>query len=134
MDQYLASTGLGTGFYWCMAFVHFCFAQAAAARGVQNPFPRTAGVLDAWSRSANMRIPKAAALANPGRIGPGAVFIYDYGNGKGHTGFVLSNTGGALITVEGNTNPDGSRNGIGVFKMNRRNIANPLMKGFILVP
>jgi hypothetical protein len=134
VNQYLASTGTPSGNFWCMAFVHFCFRTAAQAMGVANPFPRTAGVLAAWNAAPSMRITKAAALANLSRVGPGAVFILDYGNGHGHTGIVESNTGGALVTIEGNTNPAGSGNGIGVFRLSRRNVANGLMKGFILVP
>lgn len=134
VEEYLKSTGLPGGHFWCMAFVHWCFQEAAKERGVPNPFPRTAGVLRAWNDSAGMRISKATALANPARVTPGAVFIIDFGTGMGHTGFVRANNGGVLTTVEGNTNPTGSSNGIGVFELKRRNIANGQMKGFILVP
>lgn len=134
VNQYLASTGTAPGNFWCMAFVHFCFMSAAQAMGVANPFPRTAGVLAAWNAAPTMRITKSTALANLARVGPGAVFIIDYGNGFGHTGIVESNTAGALVTIEGNTDPAGSGNGIGVFRLNRRNVANGQMKGFILVP
>jgi hypothetical protein len=134
VEEYLASTGLGGGFFWCMAFVHFCFMTAAKQRGVPNPFPRTAGCIDAWNRASAFRITRQAALQSPDRVVPGAVFIFDYGNGAGHTGFVRSSVGGALRTVEGNSNPDGSRNGIGVFEINRRNIANAGLRGFIVIP
>ena len=39
--------------------------------------------------------------------------------------------GGALRTVEGNSNPTGSSNGIGVFELNRRNVMNADLKGFL---
>lgn len=134
VEKYLASAGLPGGYFWCMAFVHWCFMTSAQKLDVSNPFPKTAGVNDAWTKSTTMRVTKAAALANLSLIGPGSVFILDYGTGYGHTGFVVSNTGGSLVTIEGNTNPAGSGNGIGVFELTRRNVANPRMKGFINVP
>jgi hypothetical protein len=134
VEEYLASTGLGGGFFWCMAFVHFCFMKAAQDAGVANPFPRTAGVLDAWNRSSGFRVTKSRAVANPNLIVPGSVFILDHGNGRGHTGIVRAAVGGALRTVEGNTNTDGSSNGIGVFELNTRNVMNARLKGFIIVP
>jgi hypothetical protein len=134
VEKYLKSTGLPGGHFWCMAFVFWCFKTAAGNLGVANPFPKTAGVLDAWNKSQGMRITKAAAVANLSRVGPGAVFIMDFGNGSGHTGFVESNSAGDLTTVEGNTDPGGSNNGIGVFRLNRRKVSTNLMKGFILVP
>jgi hypothetical protein len=134
VEKYLASTDLPGGYFWCMAFVHWCFKAAADQLGVPNSFPKTAGVLDAWNKSSSMRVRKTAALADLSLVGPGSVFILDYGTGYGHTGFVVSNLGGSLVTVEGNTDPAGSGNGIGVFELNKRNVANSLMKGFINVP
>jgi NAD(P)-dependent dehydrogenase (short-subunit alcohol dehydrogenase family) len=37
----------------------------------------------------------------------------------------------ALKTVEGNTNPTGSSNGLGVFELNRRKVMDPTLKGFL---
>ncbi|OYY90695.1 MAG: hypothetical protein B7Y45_06935 [Sphingomonas sp. 28-66-16] len=135
VDKYLASVGLSPGLFWCMAFVHFCFKQAADTRGIANPFPKTGGVLAAWNKvksASPARIVTAAqALADPARVKPGFVFILDHGGGLGHTGFVKEIQGGALRTVEGNSNPDGSRNGIGVFEINRRKLTEPHLKGFL---
>lgn len=133
VDKYLDSTGLGTGYFWCMAFVHWCFMEAANQLGTANPFPKTAGVLDAWNKSSGKRISKSTALGNLSLVKPGAVFILDYGTGLGHTGFVSENVGGALTTVEGNTNPSGGSNGIGVFQLKKRNVSNSMMKGFIIM-
>jgi hypothetical protein len=38
----------------------------------------------------------------------------------GHTGFVRQSFKRPFRTVEGNTNPTGSNNGLGVFELNRR--------------
>ena len=135
VEEYLASVGLPPGLYWCMSFVHWCFLQAANEAGIDNPFPRTGGCLDAWSRvraaSPNRILTKAQAIANPAAVKPGMVFILDHGGGLGHTGFVQAVTGGALATIEGNSNPDGSSNGIGVFALNRRKVVDRELKGFI---
>ena len=135
VEKYLASVGLGGGFFWCMAFVFWCFREAAAQSGQANPFPKTAGCIDAWNKvkakSPNRIITRAAALANPALVKPGQVFILDHGAGAGHTGFVRQSFGGPLRTVEGNTNPTGSSNGLGVFELNRRKIPEPSLKGFI---
>ncbi|MBY0519468.1 MAG: CHAP domain-containing protein [Sphingomonas sp.] len=135
VDRYLASVGLDPGLFWCMAFVHFCFQTAAADRGIPSPFPKTGGCLDAWNRvkrnAPGRIVTKAEGIADPARIKPGLVFILDHGGGLGHTGFVRSIIGGALHTVEGNSNPDGSRNGIGVFDIKRRKITDAELKGFL---
>jgi hypothetical protein len=54
----------------------------------------------------------------------------DYGAGVGHTGFVAEVHAGKLITIEGNTNDGGSREGIGVFERHGRKI-NSINRGFL---
>lgn len=83
-----------------MAFVYWCFKKTADDQGVNNPFPRTGGVLDAWNRAGAFRITKRRAIERPSLVVPGSVFILDYGNNHGHTGFVKASVGGALRTVE----------------------------------
>ena len=58
------------------------------------------------------------------------IFVLDTGGGAGHTGLVESIEGGRLITLEGNTNDGGSREGVGVFRRNGRKIVN-INRGFI---
>lgn len=135
IDVYNVAADAPLGSFWCMSFVHFCFDQAARNIGLANPFPHTAGCLQAWQLASRARktISKAEALADLSKIKPGVVFILDHGGGLGHTGFVKSCIGGTLRTVEGNSNPNGSSNGIGVFELSRRNVANKELKGFISV-
>lgn len=137
VDKYQIASGLGlpqgngAGYFWCMSFVYWCFKQANTA----TAFPKTAGCLDAWNKVKKVHpqriVSRAQALSNPALVKPGMVFILDYGGGAGHTGFVRQSVGGALKTVEGNTNPTGSRNGLGVFELNRRKVIDPSLKGFI---
>ncbi|MNL84947.1 hypothetical protein D3C87_2130830 [compost metagenome] len=49
----------------------------------------------------------------------------------GHTGIVEKVENGFVQTIEGNSNSDGSRNGIGVFRLRFRKI-NSIEKGFII--
>ncbi|MEA3051190.1 MAG: hypothetical protein QOG72_93 [Sphingomonadales bacterium] len=135
VNKYLASTGTPPGNFWCMAFIFFCFREAALASGATNPFPKTAGCLDAWNkvRASNPAklVKRSDALDDPSLVRPGQVFILDHGQGRGHTGFVRQSFGGPFRTVEGNTNPTGSSNGLGVFELNRRKISDPTLRGFI---
>jgi hypothetical protein len=134
VNEFLASVGLGGGQFWCMAFVHWCFMKAAEQKGVRNPFPRTAGCADAWNKTRSIRTPKNDAIRDPSLVVPGSIFILDFGGGHGHTGFIETSIAGALKTVEGNTNTDGSSNGIGVFELSRRNVMDRSLKGFITIP
>jgi len=54
----------------------------------------------------------------------------DFGGGVGHIGFVADFVNGHLVTVEGNTGPDGSREGIGVFRWTQRRLSN-INLGFV---
>jgi putative peptidoglycan binding protein/CHAP domain-containing protein len=137
IDQYLRAVGLnpvGNSFAWCVAFTHFCYLKAAESLGRENPHIKTAGVLDHWKRAGRkpgvVRIAKVQAVADPGLVKPGSLFIIDVGGGFGHSGMVIKTANGRLVTIEGNTNDDGSRNGIGVFRREARKI-NEINTGFI---
>jgi peptidoglycan hydrolase-like protein with peptidoglycan-binding domain len=137
VDGYLTAVGLDPAagsFAWCVAFTHFCYRKAAAQVGIPNPHVKTAGVLDHWNRAAEkarvVRVTSGQAADNPSLVKPGSLFIIDLGKGLGHSGMVVEVANGRLVTVEGNTNDNGSRNGIGVFKRDARKIAN-INTGFI---
>ena len=112
VDKYLKSVGFAPGASWCGAFVGYNLTK----QGVKNPN-------SAWS----------PAYANPkyviwtgkkGGIMPlsGDVATFYYPNLKrvGHVGFfVKKDFDGYFITIEGNTNGAGSREGDGVFKKKR---------------
>lgn len=91
---------------------------------------KTAGVLNHWNNTSGKKITTAQASANPALVKPGQIFILSSGGGFGHTGLVESVNGGFLVTIEGNTNEGGSREGIGVFRRNRRKIKD-INRGFI---
>jgi hypothetical protein len=129
VDQYLRYVGLNpaTGSYpWCAAFASWCFGQASASLGIEPAEPKTAGALDFWNQAGRMnlhRVSPPEAVANPNLITPGMVFVLSTGGGHGHVGFVENVQGVVLTTVEGNTNDNGSREGIGVFRHTGRRIS-----------
>jgi hypothetical protein len=136
VDQYLRTVGIdpATGsFPWCAAFIYFCFKQAAAKLGITNPVIQTAGVLDHWKQAGAAGIPRlgtAECIAKPSLVTPGMIFIIINKSGSGHCGLVESITGIFLTTIEGNTNDNGSREGIGVFRRQKRTIAS-ISRGYI---
>jgi hypothetical protein len=112
VKKYLASVNLGEGFAWCAAFVKWCF----------NQIPVDTPNGNAWSPSwfpESKTVYKTARAKNYDPR-PGDVFGIYYNNLKriGHVGFIVSwdNT---VITVEGNTNDEGSREGDGVYRKKR---------------
>ncbi len=72
----------------------------------------------------------AEARRDPARVTPGMVFYIETGGGHGHTCFVADVVDGRLVTIEGNTNDGGSREGIGVFIRSRRRI-DTINLGFV---
>lgn len=117
VEAYLKLLGLPKGYPWCMAFVYWCFSEAAKQLDVLNPVPKTAGVMDCYSKA------KGKYLVT-GEPEPGDQFIMDFGKGNGHTGLVEDNRKPKVYTVEGNTAADPTyagedRDGNGIFERNR---------------
>ncbi len=129
VNEYLASTNCPPGLFWCAAFVYWCFKEAAKNLNMPNPVFNTAGVLNHWNKTKGKKIKAADAVNNPSLIKPGFIFIINHGQGMGHTGIIEKVEGGFIHTIEGNSNPAGSSNGIGVFKLQRK-IAK-INQGFI---
>jgi hypothetical protein len=134
VTEYLRSVGLGEGHAWCAAFLYWCFREV---EGRETRCIRTAGVLDHWARAGRAgirRIGYDQARENPALVKPGLIFIMDTGpaGGAGHTGIVERVEGGTLITIEGNTNAAGSREGTAVLRKSTRRVSrDSINKGFI---
>ncbi len=132
VDVYLRRSGVPLGLAWCCAFTYWCFDEAAKAAGRANPMFRTAGCMAHWNnaqRQGARRIPAAQAVADPALVKPGMVFIMDFGGGLGHTGFVERIDGGYIHTIEGNTDASQTREGGGVYRLQRK--LSSINKGFI---
>lgn len=121
VDEYLKAVGLGPGYSWCMAFVYWCYKQAASQLAVDNPLAKTGGVLDQWNRR-RLHFSQVHPL-------PGDIFIMDFGKGMGHTGLVTKVEGVWIYTIEGNSNDEGSREGYEVCER-RRSIVT-INKGYL---
>lgn len=104
VEDYLKVSGLGKGHPWCAAFLAWCFKQAniKASRSAYSP---------SW-------FPKARLTAKPKR---GDVIGIYFPKLKriAHVGFWHQDDGSFIITVEGNTNDAGSREGNRVAKKRR---------------
>lgn len=114
VEAYLKTVGLGKGHSWCMAFMVWCFQEAAKQLGIKSPLISTGSCMDQWDD-----IQGVVKIVKPqrGDVRPGDIFIIDLGNRKGHTGLIgdYANAAGEVPTVEGNTNDNGSANGDGVY-------------------
>lgn len=136
VDQYLVSVGLDPeddSYPWCAAFVYWTFQQAAAHVGVENPCIQTAGVLDHWNKAGRSGITRLWAddvQEDFSLLKPGLIFVISTGGGKGHMGIVGDFRDDRLVTIEGNTNLPGDREGVGVFRRTSRKLSD-INKGFI---
>lgn len=129
VEAYQASVGINPGDFWCAAFLYWCFQKAAENLDRKNPVLKTGHCMTHWNDTPGKKIAAADAVNKPSLIKPGQIFIINTGGSHGHTGLVEKVDGGFIHTIEGNTNPSGSSNGIGVFT-NVRKIAK-INRGFI---
>jgi hypothetical protein len=112
VEMYLKHVGKWKGLPWCSAFVAWCLSEA--------DIPHT---VNAWSPTSENRrnlIYKNKLFYDEPL--PGDVFTIFYPRLKrvGHTGFYHKNQNESIVvTVEGNTNEAGSREGNGVYKKYR---------------
>ena len=115
---YQAATWLEAGPWpWCAAFVCWCWREAAkryampAMRG-----PRTPGAwdLERWGRETAGALVVKPVGRRKFRRGDVVVFRFS------HVGVCVADSGASVIlTVEGNTNGDGAREGDGVYMKER---------------
>lgn len=112
VEKYLKSVGLGKGYAWCMAFMYWCFKEAALKLGISNPLKQTGGVADQWNSKVGTRITTPVI---------GAIFFIIHADGTGHAGICGSGLleGYAFHTIEGNSNNNGSREGTSVVRHTR---------------
>lgn len=112
VEMYLRAVGLGKGYAWCSAFVAWCLNEVEIPHKV-----------NAWSPTAENKsyfIYRDKNIVKEPRSGD--VFTIWYASLKriGHAGFYHKNQNDKIIvTVEGNTNDAGSREGDGVYKKYR---------------
>lgn len=130
--RYLKATGLGQGYPWCAAF------QAYNGHGA---------LLDPITSKSSWPLPMTAACSQLGdfaeqhnvlyttpAVGDLMLFWEYVASEKrsrfAHVGLVVALATAKVITVEGNTNDDGSRNGWGVL-LKQRNYGGDLKHHFV---
>ena len=115
VDRYLASCGGKTPAKWCAAVVRYQITEAARAGGLETHWRPLANCTDIyrWAQKHNLIRTRAVV---------GCVFLVPRGDGTFcHTGFVVDILdGGRVVTIEGNSNNNGSHDGNGVFKLRSR--------------
>lgn len=124
VDEYKAATWLNpkVGWPWCAAFACWVVREAAKLAGVEftKTFkrPRTAGAWDFENWSLAQDRSTWTKKPHGGDIEPGDIVIFKFS----HIGFAVSkpDKNGFVMTVEGNTDAAGSREGGGVFRKRRR--------------
>lgn len=110
VEQYLRSVNAKPGAPWCVSFVSWCLTQ----NNVTNP-------RSSWSPSYFQKKNIIWKQGKGQQARAGDVFgIWFKKLGRvGHGGFVDEDVGRYFVTVEGNTNAAGSREGDGVYKKRR---------------
>lgn len=113
---------------WCMAFVQSMLAYAELKCEAKSPVFVTEHVMTCWRETPVAQRVKMAPLKY-------AIVIWRHEHtDSGHTGVVIENNQqSSMITVEGNTNGDGSREGDGIYVKKRDWIRNGdlIKQGFL---
>ena len=112
VEQYLASVNFGPGYAWCAAFVSWCYQQ------VEVSHPASAWV-PSYAIKQNIIYQRGEPMRQLPQSGDVFLIWYERLKRPAHMGFVDEWQKTWVITVEGNTNDDGSREGDGVYRKRR---------------
>ena len=129
VEEYQRSVGIGGGNPWCAAYVYWCFKKACESLGRTNPVLRTGSCMYHWSNTPGKKVLAPDAVDKPSLVKPGYIFIINTGGYHGHTGLIEKVEGGFIHTIEGNSNTQGSREGIAVVRNQRK--LSKINRGFI---
>jgi hypothetical protein len=123
-QPYAALAGHANGQPWCATFL--------VAAWKKNGVPLVPGTNTAFTPSMQKAFKNAGRLHDAPRPGDvGHVFYPNLDGGRiGHVFFVERVEGDYVATIEGNTNLDGSRQGIGVFRHRRKWRGSSAIRGF----
>ena len=123
VDVYLKSVNVPPGNAWCAAFTSWCIKTAGGTPKVDYPHTAWTPAIWQWADTEGMGIHPADVGAGTRDVPPGALFLLFGKVGEvervKHVGFVDRIEAGIVHTVEGNTNKAGSREGGGVYRLER---------------
>lgn len=112
VDCYLRSVGINQPAPWCAAFVSYNLQQFHVTH------PKSAWSPD-YAKEKDVIWTNKNVIAQP-KTGDVVTFYYPHLQRVGHVGFFIErDKSGYFITIEGNTNGAGSREGDGVYKKKR---------------
>lgn len=114
--RYFMDGNQGNAWPWCAGFDTLIVKQAARLLGVSTSLPRTysCDVLGMWAKNNGKFV---SGNGNLSVIKPGHLFLVRKSNNDWqHTGIVVEMTPEYCVTIEGNTNDEGSREGYEVCK------------------
>lgn len=120
VEQFLREARIAPGEPWCAAFVNWCARFAADEMGVISPLESVP--LQGYVKSYADHKDPAFARVSIGDARPGDLYLQWHPSKKrhAHIGLFVKRLGDDVImTVEGNTNDAGSREGDGVYRRQR---------------
>lgn len=114
----------GSIWFWCVGFVQTIIDQAASVQGKNfkklMPLTYSCDTMGIEGLSKKLLLRYHEIRTNPSIIKPGDIFLcqksrYDWT----HAGIIVSAHDSIIETIEGNTNYEGSRNGVAVLRRTR---------------
>ena len=120
VDEYKAATWLDPdkGWPWCAAFICWLVREAIDGEDIKFKRPRTAGAWD-FENWAKQQVANGIDLRKPtnGNIKAGDIVVFTFS----HIGLAVKDidSSGYVVTIEGNTNGAGSREGGSVLEKKR---------------
>lgn len=123
VDEYKAATWLDPkkGWPWCAAFIDWVVREALISTGIKETKtfkrPRTAGAWDLENWSLAQDNSTWTKKPHNNDIIAGDIVVFKFS----HVGFAVSkpDKNGYVLTIEGNTDSSGSREGGGVYRKKR---------------
>ncbi|WP_299432108.1 CHAP domain-containing protein [uncultured Aquimarina sp.] len=112
VEMYLTSVELGPGYAWCAAFVSWCYQNA----GIQTPL---SGWVPSYALQRKRIYQRGKFELEEPQKGDLFLIWYHTLNRPAHIGFIDQWREKWVVTVEGNTNDNGSREGDGVYRKRR---------------
>ena len=111
----------GANWLWCMGFVQAVLDQATSLHGKKitdiMPISYSCDTVGTYGVQKNLLIRNEKIRNNPALVKKGDVLLVRKSqNDWIHTAIIVDVVGDAFVTIEGNTNNDGSSNGDGVYK------------------
>ncbi len=110
--RYFMDGHQGNFWPWCAGFNTFIVKQASKLAGITTSLPRTysCDVIGMWAKNRKQLV--SGVSGDLTRIRPGHLFLVRRTrNDWTHTGIVIEMTPEYCVTIEGNTNDEGSREG-----------------------